>query len=377
MDLSPVERILHPQFITEMYREEASKYFVNPFLEFYSSQTKNYSGDRFEFAYRSITRDPAPANFRGQPARVLQPTGLSDRKIFMLHAFNEIGLSADALQMIRDPENTYLQEKGRKEIQDQAEDFGDRHLIFRAVCMAKTFVDGEVSFNQNGDILESSSGAHYTVDFGVPDSHRDQITGASDSFSGDIIANSWDEEDSSAETTTYIADIEKQLTDLDEAAEEANIEKPTHIWAHPSIKNYLHKNSYVQKYLQASPREAEDRLRGGMIEDLFGKTWHFFGGTYKAVDGTQKPYIPKTKLVITPDVGPWLRAANGSELITPYEGLTNGIMEAVNKLVEVYGDFAYAKLIDNPTKLVLRMGTNFVYAFANPNAVWAPEVIFT
>lgn len=87
-------------------------------------------------------------------------------------------------------------------------------------------------------------------------------------------------------------------------------------------------------------------------------------------------YVAFLRAIITPVPGPWLRAANGSELITDLEGIFASADEALESVVEVFGDFAYLKLIDNPAALVLRMGTNFVYAFANPNAVWAPTIDF-
>ena len=101
-----------------------------------------------------------------------------------------------------------------------------------------------------------------------------------------------------------------------------------------------------------------------------------FSGTYQSFDGSSIPYIPRNKAILTPDVGPWLRAANGSELITGFEGIRSSVDGALQEVTEVFGDFAYVKLSDNPTKLVLRMGSNFVYAFAQPSAVWMPTIDF-
>ncbi len=128
--LYELDDVLHPQVITELYREETGKLFSHPLLDYYGQQAKNYTGDRFEFAYREAMKQPAPASLRGQPARILQPTGLSPRQVYMLHAFNEVSLSLDALQMIRRPSDLTTQEKGREEIVRQMEDFGARHHVF-------------------------------------------------------------------------------------------------------------------------------------------------------------------------------------------------------------------------------------------------------
>lgn len=358
-----LQEVLHPQVITEMYREESGRFPLNPLVDFYSAQIKNYKGDRFEFAYRAAVKEPAPANLRGQPARVLQPTGLRDAKVYMLRAFNEIGLSMDALQMLRRPSDVTLQEKGREEIVRQMEDFGDRHKVFRAVCLAKTLVEGKLYFNAAGQVLESSAGAAYTVDFGVADSHRSQLNPGS----GNILTTSWD--DPAAKILDHLDGVRIE-------AEKENAEEPRHIWLNHYAKRWLRDNTQLKAYVQGSPEMVDRVLAGSMIENLNGWTWHFYSGTYTAADGTTQPYIPTTRAILTPDLGPWLRAANGSELITGYEGIRASIDEALADVTEVFGDFAYVKLIDNPTKLVLRMGTNFVYAFANPNAVWCPTVTF-
>jgi hypothetical protein len=358
-----LEDVLHPQVVTELYRTETQKVFSHPLIDYYGQQSRNYTGDRFEFAYREAMKQPAPANVRGQSARVLQPTGSSPRRVFLLHAFNEISLSMDALQMIRRPDDQTTQEKGQEEIVRQMEDFGARHHIFRAVCLAKTLADGVIHFSADGQVLESPTGAAYSVDFGVPDSHKGQLDG----FGSTLINTAWDD------PTAKILD---HLDSIRIRAEEENAEEPRHIWLHHSAKRWLRQNVQMQDYVVGTSEAVDRALRGTMIEDLAGWTWHFFSGTYQGVAGLQFPYIPRTRAIITPDIGPWLRAVNGSELITGVEGIRPTVDGALQDVSEVFGDFAYVKLLDNPTKLVLRMGTNFVYAFANPLAVWMPTVDF-
>lgn len=233
-----LDDILNPKVITESYREMAGQYDENPLTKFYSTQMKSIPGDQFEFAYRFAQKTPAPANFRGEPARVLQPTGLARTKIWMLRAFNQINLSMDALQMVRKRDDETLQEKGREEIDQQMEDFGDRHKVFRNVCLAKTLADGEVSIDPSGKVMESSSGAQYTVDFGVPASHKSQL----DPGSGNIIGTAWDQAG---------AKILDDLDDIRNQAEIENAETPQHIWLHTTAKRWLRDNTQLQNYIQA------------------------------------------------------------------------------------------------------------------------------
>lgn len=361
--LYELDEILHPSVITAAYREEARRFFRQPLVEFFSQQIRDYTGDQFEFAYRAAMREPAPANVRGEPARVLQPTGLTQRRVYMLHAFNEVGLSLEALQMIRRPSDRTIQQKGRQEIRRQMEDFGDRHLVFRAVCLAKALTQGEIHLSAAGRVLESTSGSAYTVDFGIPASRKGQL----DAGGGPLIDLPWD---------NAACKILDQLDAIRIQAEADNAEEPRHVWLHHGAKKWLRDNTQLKSYVQGSPEKVDQVLRGSVIEDLNGWTWHFHSGTYVAADGTTRPYLPTTRAVLTPDPGPWLRAANGSELLTTFEGVRGRLDTALDDVTEVFGDFAYVKLLDNPTKLVLRMGTNFVYAFANPLAVWMPTIDF-
>jgi hypothetical protein len=254
--------------------------------------------------------------------------------------------------------------KGKAEITRQFDKFAARHKIFRAVCLAKSLADGEIHFRSDDVVLESSSGAQYTVDFAVPAGHKDQLDY---NGGGDIIGTAWD---------AAGALILRDLDEIRIAAQEEGAEEPRHIWLHGDAKQWLRANTELKGYIQATPEKANAILDGSMIEDLNGWTWHFFSGTYTASDGTAQPYIPRTKAIITPDVGPWLKAANGSELIPTQIGVFSTPDEALANAVEIFGDFAYVALEHNPLSLRMFMGTNFIHAFANPNAVWMPTVDF-
>ena len=358
-----LDEVLHPLVVTDMYSTHAGRFFENPLLETYGGDARRYRGDRFQFAYHAAARTPAPANLRGQPARVLQATGATQRQVYMVRSFNEIGLSADALQMVRRPEDLSLQEAGREEIRRQMEDFGDRHRLFRAVCLAKTLTAGEIHFDNAGHVVEGVAEAAYTVDLGVPAAHKGDLTHGG----VPLIDRAWSESD---------AAILDQLDAIKVAAQEDGAPEPRHLWLHHSAKRHLRANAQLQSYLQGSAERIDAVLRGSVIDELAGWTWHFYSGAYRTADGASRPFIPEGRAVMTPDPGPWLRAADGSELLPTYVGPRATVDEALADVEEVFGDFAYVLLDDNPTRLVLRMGANFAYALAEPKAVWMPTIDF-
>lgn len=397
-DLYDVKSILDYRELTEGYVAWGRNGTPNPFFEFYTGMSApdvpdesppltgggsvsvnadgstttaaglpQYPTDQVEFIKLGRVKDPAPINFRGQPARVLQPTGKSKAELAMLNSFNVISLSMDVMQMLREPDQHILQQRGRTEIAQQFEDFGTRHRVLKQVYVAKSFLGGAIYFNAEGEILESSSGAAITVQTGVPAINLGQLDKADfGTGSGDIVATAWDQAG---------AKILTQLEDLAEATEYQNTEPLRHIWLHRSNKKWLRENTEILAFYGAG----QERLDKDLLSDTFeigNFTFHFYGGTYTAADGTTKPFIPKDQAIITPDPGGWLAQGVGLQLIPTTLDIRGTVEEAVASWQEHWGDFAYLLCDHNPASLNMYMGFNWLFGFRNPASVFAPTVDF-
>ena len=322
---------------------------------------ERFDTDSVEWIYLSQVKTAAPLNKRGASARVLQPTGTQSRKITMCHVFNEMRLGMDSLRALREPDNWTLQRLGRTEVTKQIKDFATKHAVMKQVFLSKAFTDGVVYVDDDGNILESSSGAELTIDLGVSSTHKSQINPGG----GAIIATAWD---------NAAAKILTQLENLKVQAEIENADPPRHIWLNGLNRKWLRDNTEL-KALYAGITPLNQLLSGDSFE-LGGFVWHFYSGTYTDSSGTTQYYVPVDQAIITPDLGPWFMNAIGVEAVPTSIDVAGSSDEALNSLTEVYGDFAYAKLEHNPPRVSTFFGTNFIYGFRNPNSIWMPTVDF-
>lgn len=338
--------------------------------------TRQYQPDEYELIYYPSVNTPAPLNTRGTPAHVLAPQGGTKRNMTLFHAFNEVPLPAFAFNALREPESQTLQRKGANEIARIQEEFDQRHRIMREAIISSIMSFGRVNMDDNGNILrptvDSLSGALTNnasdvlgADFTVDNSHRGNLNDTTD---GSIIDSMWSNSN---------ARIFRHLEKIRDRAIKNNIQIPTEIYIHRINKHVLIDNAEFKAWAQASNIRPDVVLQGEGVNDVWGWNWHFIGNGYTDVNGTYVDLIPRTHAVICPKPGPWLRAAEGLELVPTSLEVQTDLNAAIGSLREVYGRFSYAKVRDNPAGLTMFMGDNWGLNFADPNAIWMPNVFET
>lgn len=354
-----IRAILDPGYLTSQYVQRSPD-FPTPLADAFFVNPENVPGSEYDLFFDPADSDVAPANQVGSEARVLTLGDAQERKAAMFYVFNKIPFGEDVLNALREPDSYTLQNKGRVEVGRRMTKFVNRHRRFKELVIAKSLVDGVVYLNKAGDVLESSSGAVYTCDLGVAATHK----GTLDSLITAMF---------SAATT----DIPSILESIDDAAESANVPPPTDVWVNKLNLGDLRNNDYFVEWAANNESASSRVLQGGMIENLWGKTWHFIGTKYKAADGTMKPYIPVTgqgSLILTPKPGdPWMKAVNGSSLVPKSLEIVTDVESALNNLDEIYGQFMYAKIKDDPVNAWAYAGDKFGFNFNDPNAIWTGD----
>lgn len=334
-----------PSLRTYMFTND---FFVSP---------EDVDGDEYQIVYYPAMNEPAPMNTRGAAAHILNAQGGSKRQAALFYAFNCLPFPMSGLEALREPDSETLQDKARKTIGQQFDQFAERHRIYKELVISKIMTNGVVYANAAGQILEDSTGAVITADMGVSANHKGNLNG--------LVTALW------SVAGTKIA---TQLDNLKNQAEAEGAEPPTEIYVHSLSKIHLRANTEFQTWAVENNQIADTILRGDMIPDLWGFNWHFYGGKYKGADGNMKDFIPTTKAVICPKPGPWLRAANGSTLVPSSLEISQTVEQALSNVAKVYGQYAYAKLLDNPLKLAMFMGDVFGLNFADPASIWQPTV---
>jgi hypothetical protein len=377
--------------LTSLYQDYGRENVTpNPFFDMYvgGRTPENLPTDLVEYVAISAVRTPAPMNLRDNPARMLQPTGKTVRRMVMARMFNQIQFGMGSLQMLRDPENYVLQRMGMRELQQQLEDLATKQLITKHVFLSKVLGGQTIYIGPNGDIQESSSGALYSISSGIPASNVGQIARAGffPGGVGNIIATAWDD------PAALLLD---QLDELNDAAQRAKLPPLKHIWLFAKNRKWIRNNTQIKTLFQYTSADNSMRLDRAVAGDTFeieGYTFHFYNGTYQPTSGgLDIPYIAETQAIITPDVGPWFVHGAGMEYVPSttalqqfgfsyggdnYPNVADAISKGLSGLDEVYGDFGYTELTHGPVRLNLFTGSNFLYGLKNPNAVFAPTVDF-
>lgn len=364
------EELLDFRYLTASFRDQPTlmNYF---FTGRYFNNLRDVPTDEWELINYGQNNTPVGFNSVGSPAQMHTPIGGAKRIGSMFFTYNGLQLPGDALNALREPESQTLQNKGLQVVMNAMEEFQQRHRILKEAALSTIFSFGRVCVNANGDIvrptvntltgaLSNPSGAVTVADYTIPDSHRGNLDG--------IIDTMW----SSSATKIF-----QQLEDIDYQAELAGVPKPTDIIVNTLNKRHLRDNAEFQLWAKESNVAPDRVLMGETIEGLWGKNWHFVGGTYQNSSGTTVDLVPQTHAIIVPPNGPWFRAVQGLQLVPNSLELQSDWRAALNALNEVYGEFSYACLEHNPARLTQYMGDKWGCMFPNPNVIWMPNVFET
>lgn len=353
-----IRQILDPRVLTASY-EQMPGSVPTPLSDYWFTNPENIDGDTFRSMYDPADITPAPGNLVGSEARVITMGNASEKVFNMFFTFNKTRFGEDSLNALREPDSYTLQNKGKSEVTRIMNKFVNRQRRFKELVLAKILTAGAVYMNEAGTILESSSGATVSATFQVAATHQGSLNSlitAMFSLPG--------------------TDIPTILETIDDAAAAANVPPPTDVWVNKKNLTHLRNNNAFKLWAKQNDVVTSTVLKGGMIEDLWGKTWHFSNGYYTAADGTNKPYIPITgqgSLVLTPPPGPWCKASQGSSLVPKSIEIKASVDELLNNFDVVYGPFAYAKLLDDPVSLLAYIGDKFGFNFNEPNAIWQAD----
>lgn len=351
-----IRQILDPRVLTASYAQMPGT-VPTPLSDFWFVNPEDIDGDTFRSMYDPADVTPAPGNLVGSEARVITMGNAREKVFNMFFTFNKTSFGEETLNALREPDAYTLQNKGRTEVTRVMNKFVNRQRRFKELVLAKILTQGAVYMNAAGVILESSSGAESSATFEVDATHQGNLDGLLTGLFN--VAGT---------------DIPSILESIDDAAATANVPPPTDVWINKLNLQSLRNNNAFKLWAKYNNVATDQVLKGSMIEGLWGRNWHFIGTKYQGADGSMKPYIPLTgqgSLVLTPPPGEaWVKTSQGSSLVPKNLNVGQNVDEILNNFDVVYGPFAYAKLLDDPVRLLGYIGDKFGFNFNEPNAIW-------
>ncbi|MEM7812568.1 MAG: major capsid protein [Planctomycetota bacterium] len=369
-DLESYREILHYEELTGVYsRLRSNEQENDPFFQRYGTgPAQQFDTDDVTFLVIDDDREAAPLNSRDQPARVLEPGGVSEASLTMIRSYNALPLKGYAMQALREPESHSLQRKAEQVINMESLRFAKRHAITQRQIVAKLFQGTTIYVGADGKVLESATNAAYSIATGIPTKNLGTVARADHGIgdgTGNVNATLW---------TDPAAKIIDQLDELNEAAEVVGNPPLVDVWQHVTMKRYMRANTQLQTEYGTDEEgfvSAVGRAGGFTVGQY---NFRFYGGKYTAAGGGSQNYLNPTLAIVTPEGTDFMLLGDGLELIPDSIDIRTSIEEARNGMQEVYGDFSHASLEFNPARLSLYGGFNKLFGFRNPSAVFAITV---
>jgi len=324
-----------------------------PFSDTFATGQETVDSNEFRFFYDPADNLPAPLNRHGAAPRMLSIGQASERFMSTFCSFNGIEFPMHVYTALKEFDSPSAQRQGRLEIARIMRKFKNRQTCQKEVIIAKAVTTGIVYANADGEILESSSGADLSADFGISSGNKTTVSG--------LITALFSEPDT---------DIPTILEQIRNRQKKNKMPAPTEIYVNRLNLQYLRNNDYFIEWDARNSGWQDKVLAGEPIESLWGFNWHFNDDHYTAEDGTEKPLIPLDVLVMTPPPdGPWVTYVNGPTIVPKSLEIVGTVEEAINNTDLVYGEFAFASVLMPQTKIVGYMGDNYGFGFAEPDAV--------
>lgn len=342
----------------------------NPLPKEFMTITKDTVGDSGKYTRITGTRKVARLVMRGAPARRVEQKLIEDIPVKLLNSFEELMLDPQVLLNLRKLDD-YSRDKGKQEVARQTKNFVQRGINLRVVAACQVLANGILYFDADYNLLPSSSGAVFSVDYAVPANNKNQING--------LIDVSW------SDTT---ANIPRQLAQLQELSlQTTGYEIETAFYGR-NLPSYISQNDYTEEYM-ARHQEMRDqyltgmngkKLGGAIPQGLFGiKNWVPVNTAFYEDDtDTNQTIFGVDQVVFTPAIddsmSEWWETIEGSTLVPTTVDIQTDAMAALNSMKEAQGMYAYGKVHDNPAGIVMRSGDCFLPAIKVPAAIFPADV---
>lgn len=364
-----LQSILGHMPLTEALRTQVSG-VPNPFPDefFKTSPGNRILGDRAKYIRISGERRTSKRVKYGAPAIRRSLRDIGDQAIRCLHDFESFAIDMLVLQQLRAFEK-YQQDQGVDWLRYQLQEAARRQQNTRVITTASVLRHGAIYWDSNGDLLPSSSGAdtNYTIDFQIPASHKNQISG--------IVDSSW---------ALASTDIPTHINNLQQFAIQETGMRLTAALYGINVSRYIRQNSFCQAFLSRNPDFNSKLVTTNEIPDgLFGidkwiPVWSSF---YEKDDGTIAEIWDDDLCVFVPNVSQpdrmtWFAQFEGSFPVPKSIEIQRDPMSAINNFELVYGMGSYAQITVSPPGVEVNYFDTFLPGIRNEKAVFQVDCAF-
>lgn len=331
------------------------------------SITRNVEGDSATYRRVDGTRQTARLAAYGSPSQRRSASGITEVPVKLLHSHEHVIHPSSVLENLQRFDSPNHQQLGRDEVARQTQSFRRLFENLRVASVCSMLGSGKIWFDGEGNLLPGSSGASVTVDYGIPDDHKNQI--------GGIIDAGWDAADT---------DIIGQIIALKAKAARDTGYPIRHAFYGRNIPGYIAANNDAKSLITGNPALAHAMASTGDVPGGFlDMQWHpAYDAFYLDANGDVQNFFGDDTIVFTPEPSAdWYEMLQGSYAIpTGVAGLNQNdaqgddAVAALSSLSSAYGLFSYSVLMTDPVAIKQVSGDTFLPTLKVPSAVFIADV---
>jgi len=310
------------------------------------------------------TRRVAQIVAYGSASRRQDLAGVTDVPVKCIHSYEHVVHDVPTLQNLRAEDGSARQRRGKQTVARQTAEFRRRGNNLRLAAIYSAFGLGKIYVDSEGNMLHSSSGKTYEVDFGIPSGNQDQLDVLGD---GSIIDASW---------ATAGTDIGAQIRALKTASRKLTGYEPEVALYGSNIPGYFEANTNAKNLLNASPALAEAMIRHDIPKGFNGLDWYpAYGAFFVDKNGTKRDFFGADTVVFMPrPSADWFEIVEGTFPVPTDLTISGDAAAALENFEDVQGMFSYAELATDPPGIKQYGGDTFLPCIKVPGAVFIADV---
>lgn len=345
----------------------------NPFPPAFFAVDQTVDGDTGEYRVFSGSRTNATISPYGAPSKNRQLREIGIKAVKLLHSVENIVLPVKDYVNLLDYNDLAKQKLGIDEVSRQIREARFTQDNLRISALTSMLFNGQIYYDNLGNLLPSNTGALTTVDYAVPAGNKNQL----DVFGtgNPIISTAW---------SNTAATIDKQIQALHQAAVELTGYELKHAFYGKNIPNYLTSNAGLGNYFFHAAYDADAYgpqylATADIPNPLLGLTWHkayqsFFYDQY----GVRQTLVGDDQVVFTPEPSTaWIGFLEGTYPVPTKAGIVTPAEPTVAMSYETRaGMFAYGMASADPPTAKIVYGDTFLPVLKVPSAIFIATVKF-
>lgn len=320
--------------------------------------------------YRRVegNRSTATVSGYGSPAKEVDQQGISEVPIKLLHSFEKVSFGGELLMHLQNEDAPGVQQRAMRTIARQEKEFSTRFENLRIAAICSLLSLGYIYFDANGNLLFSASEAAYTVDFGIPDSHRDQI--AKGAASADLLTGDW--------ISNIDADIPTQIRNLRQDSLNTTGYPLNFAFYGSDVPDAFYDNIKIDEAMMRNQEYQSAKMNGTLPQNFMDLTWIPLHTQYAFDEsGTKQTLTPSDAIIFVPDPDSvdWWDVVEGGYVIPTETGVSQiTASQLAGQMREVSGRFSYSAVTHNPVGIDLYAGDTVIPVIKNPNAIYIADI---